>query len=40
MRGSTSRQVPMLSILTPEQLVPEDHPLRRIKVIAQIGRTT
>src|SRR5207302_1690859 len=33
MRGSTSQQVPMLSILTPEQLVPEDHPLRRIKMI-------
>jgi transposase len=33
MRGSTSQQVPMLSILTPEELVPTDHPLRRIKVI-------
>lgn len=33
MRGSTIQQVPMLSVLTPEQLVPEDHPLRRIKVI-------
>jgi hypothetical protein len=33
MRGSTTRQVPMLSTLTPEQLVPLDHPLCRIKVI-------
>ena len=33
MRGSTTRQIPMLSTLTPEQLVPADHPLRRIKVI-------
>jgi len=33
MRGSTSQQVPMLSVLTPEELVPADHPLRRIKVI-------
>ena len=27
MRGSTTQQVPMLSVLTPEELVPEDHPL-------------
>lgn len=33
MRGSINQQVPMLSVLTPEQLVPLDHPLRRIKVI-------
>jgi hypothetical protein len=33
MRGSTTRQIPMLSTLTPERLVPADHPLRRIKVI-------
>ena len=33
MRGSTTQQIPMLSTLTPEQLVPLDHPLRRIKVI-------
>jgi transposase len=33
MRGNSSQQVPMLSILTPEELVPTDHPLRRIKVI-------
>ena len=33
MRGSTTQQVPMVSVLTPEELGPEDHPLRRIKVI-------
>jgi transposase len=33
MRGSTTKQMPMLSTLTPEQLVPLDHPLRKIKVI-------
>jgi transposase len=33
MRGSTTQQIPMLSTLTPEQLVPPDHPLRKIKVI-------
>jgi len=33
MRGSTTRQIPMLSTLTPRQLVPLDHPVRRIKVI-------
>jgi hypothetical protein len=33
MRGSATRQIPMLSTLTPEQLVPPDHPMRRIKVI-------
>ena len=33
MRGSTIQQVPMLSTLTPDDLVPADHPLRRIKVI-------
>ena len=27
MRGSTTQQIPMLSTLTPEQLVPLDHPL-------------
>ena len=33
MRGSTTQQISMLSTLTPEQLGPLDHPLRRIKVI-------
>jgi transposase len=35
MRGSNQRQVLMLSTLTPEQLVPADHPIRRIKVIVE-----
>ncbi len=35
MRGSTQRQVLMLSTLTAEQLVPADHPIRRIKVIVE-----
>jgi transposase len=35
MRGSTQKQVLMLSTLTPEQLVPADHPIRRIKVIVE-----
>jgi transposase len=33
MRGSTTEQVEILSALTPDQLVPRDHPIRRIKVI-------
>jgi transposase len=33
MRGNTTQQVPMLTTLTPEQLVPADHPIRRVKVI-------
>jgi transposase len=35
MRGNTLEQVTMLSTLTPEQLVPKDHPIRRIKVIVE-----
>jgi hypothetical protein len=33
MRGSTTEQVEILSALTPGELVPRDHPIRRIKVI-------
>jgi len=33
MRGNTSEQVEILSTLTPDELVPADHPIRRIKVI-------
>ena len=33
MRGKVDRQVIMLSSLTPEQLVPQDHPIRHIKPI-------
>ena len=35
MRGSPTQKVTMLSTLTPEQLVPADHPIRRIKVIVE-----
>ena len=33
MRGKLDRQVTMLCSLTPEQMVPQDHPIRRIKPI-------
>jgi len=33
MRGKVENQIVMLSSLTPDQLVPEDHPIRRIKPI-------
>jgi hypothetical protein len=33
MRGKPEKQITMLSALTPEQLVPQDHPIRRIKPI-------
>ncbi len=34
MRGTHERQATMLSIISPEQRVPQDHPLRRIKAMA------
>lgn len=33
MRGKQEKQISMLSSLTPDQLVPQDHPIRRIKPI-------
>jgi transposase len=33
MRGKPENQVTVLSFLTPDQLVPQDHPIRRIKPI-------
>ena len=33
MRGKVERQITMLSSLTPDQLVPQDHPIRHIKPI-------
>jgi transposase len=33
MRGNTLEQVEILSTLTPDELVPSDHPIRRIRVI-------
>ena len=35
MRGETSRQTIMLLGVTPEELVPADHPIRRIKPIVE-----
>ena len=35
MRGDTQRQSGMLFAVTPEQLVPADHPIRRIKPIVE-----
>jgi transposase len=34
MRGIAEKQVVMLSLISPESRVPKDHPLRRIKVLA------
>jgi transposase len=33
MLGNTTRQVTMLSALSAEELIPKDHPIRRIKAI-------
>ena len=35
MRGDDDRQAEMLLALTPDQLVPEDHPIRRIKPLVE-----
>ncbi len=32
-RGKPEKQITMLSALTPDQLVPQDHPIRQIKPI-------
>src|SRR5262249_40723077 len=34
MRGEVERQAPMLTLTTPERRVPKDHPIRRIKALA------
>src|SRR5258708_32277363 len=34
MRGAETKQATMLNLLSPEQRVPKDHPLRRIKQLA------
>ena len=34
MRGRNESQVTMLSLVTPDQRVPKNHPLRRVKVLA------
>ena len=33
MRGSTARQVTMLALVDPDQLIPADHPIRDVKPI-------
>src|SRR5215469_15223993 len=33
MRGSTARQVTMLGLVDPDQLIPADHPIRDVKPI-------
>ena len=33
MRGTPDRQIAMLTTLSPEDLVPQDHPIRRIRVV-------
>lgn len=38
MRGEINRQETMLSLLTPEQRVPMDHPLRKTKAVADSQR--
>ena len=35
MRGSTVRQVTMLSAVTPDHLIPAEHPIRRVKPIVE-----
>jgi hypothetical protein len=35
MRGEAERQIGMLTLVTPEQRVRDDHPLRRVKPLAE-----
>jgi transposase len=35
MRGSTARQVTMLAVIDADQLIPADHPIRRVKPIVE-----
>ncbi|MGH7685696.1 MAG: hypothetical protein ACREN2_02600, partial [Candidatus Dormibacteria bacterium] len=35
MRGTTDPQTTMLSTLTPESMIPPDHPIRRIKKVVE-----
>jgi hypothetical protein len=35
MRGKPVRQVSMLTTTTPDDLVPQDHPIRRIKPVVE-----
>src|SRR5262249_11558141 len=40
MRGIDARQSAMFSYLSPEQRVPKDHPLRRIRVASVVNANT
>ena len=35
MRGTTSRQVTMLGWIDPEELIPANHPIRKVKPLAE-----
>jgi transposase len=37
MRGSTARQLSMLSAVTPDELVPASHPIRRIRPMVELA---
>jgi transposase len=37
MRGTDTKQASMLSLLTPEKRVPEKHPLRAVKAMAEVA---
>jgi hypothetical protein len=37
MRGNDTTQSAMFSYITPEQRVPKDHPLRRVRVLCDIA---
>ena len=39
MRGEAERQVPLMTLTTPERRVPADHPIRRIKQLADAELT-
>jgi hypothetical protein len=37
MRGSTVRQLSMLSAVTPDELVPSEHPIRRVRPVVDLA---
>ena len=37
MRGSTVRQLSMLSAVTPDELVPAEHPIRRVRPMVDLA---
>jgi transposase len=36
MRGEPERQLAMLTTLSPEELIPADHPIRRIRKVVEV----